>query len=140
MAEQITVSVIVNADRKTAWNCYTLSQHIINWNFAHESWHCPHAENDMRIGGTYSARMEARDGSGGFDFKAIYTAIKNEESFEYGFDERTVKLAFSDVLGGTEVAIVFDAETENPIELQRDGWQAILDNYKNYTEAQAALA
>jgi uncharacterized protein YndB with AHSA1/START domain len=139
MAEQISVSTIVHADRKTAWDCYTLPQHIVHWNFAHESWHCPSATNDMRIGGTYNARMEARDGSGGFNFEAIYNAIENEKIFEYSFGGRTAKLAFSDVLGGTEVIIVFDAETENSIELQRGGWQAILDNYKKYTEALATL-
>lgn len=134
MTEKITVSTIINAPTEKVWNCYTKPKHIVNWNFADPSWHCPSAENDMKIGGTYKARMEAKDGSFGFDFEAIYTAIDSGKSFTYIFGERTATVYFNGIDNETEIVVCFDPETENPIEMQQQGWQSILDNFKNYTE------
>jgi uncharacterized protein YndB with AHSA1/START domain len=132
--EKITIHAIVNADRQKAWDYYTLPQHIVNWNFASDDWHCPSASNDMQVGGKYVARMEAKDGS--FGFEAIYDAINVGENFTYIFpDARVVSVSFEDKVNATLVTVSFDAETENPLELQRQGWQAILDNYKKYTES-----
>ncbi|ASV32668.1 activator of HSP90 ATPase [Maribacter cobaltidurans] len=131
---KITVSAKINAPLEKVWDGYTNPSHIVNWNFADPSWHCPTAENDMKIGGTYKARMEAKDGSFGFDFIAIYTDIKEGKGFTYGFDGRTVEVQFNDLGNQTEVIVRFDPETENPVEMQRDGWQAILNNFKKYTE------
>jgi len=131
---QVIINAIVNAPIEKVWDCYTKPQHIVNWNFADPSWHCPSAETDMRIGGTYYARMEARDGSFGFDFEAVYLDIDEGKSFSYGLGDRFVKVEFKDLDGQTEVEITFDPENENPIELQKNGWQSILNNFKNYTE------
>lgn len=133
-SEKIIVSANVNAPLKKVWDYYTDPKHIVNWNFADVSWHCPSAENDMHVGGVYNARMEAKDGSYGFDFKVTYTEIKNLEHFSYEFDGRTASVKFNDINNQTEIIVSFDPENENPIELQRGGWQAILNNFKNYTE------
>ena len=132
--EKIQVRTSVMADIQKVWDYYTSPEHITQWNFADPSWHCPSASNDMKIGGRYVARMEARDGSSGFDFEAIYTEINILESFIYQLGERFAKIEFNNMNNQTEVIITFDPETENPIELQKNGWQAILNNFKNYTE------
>ena len=132
--ERIMVQATINADRKKVWNCYTSPEHITKWNFADRSWHCPCAENNMKIGGKYSARMEAKDGSVGFDFEAVYTEIINGEQFTYEFGGRTAKVKFNELDSQTEIIVTFDPEIENPIELQKSGWQAILNSFKNYTE------
>jgi uncharacterized protein YndB with AHSA1/START domain len=131
---RITIQSIVLADIKKVWDYYTLPEHITNWNFADPSWHCPSASNDLKIGGQYKARMEARDGSFGFDFEAIYLVINKYENFIYEFGGRQSTVEFKDLSGQTEVTISFEPETENSIELQKNGWQAILDNFKIYTE------
>lgn len=133
--EKIQVRTSVMADKQKVWDYYTSPEHITQWNFADPSWHCPLASNDMKIGGRYLARMEARDGSFGFDFEAIYTEIINLESFRYQFGERFAKIEFNTMNDQTEVIITFDPETENPIELQKNGWQAILNNFKEYVES-----
>lgn len=133
-AAKITVSATINTSLEKVWDFYTNPKHIINWNFADPSWHCPNAENDMRIGGTYKARMEARDGSFGFDFEAIYTEINQHESFSYEFGGRKVTVLFKNLDNQTEVIVAFDPESENPIEMQKNGWQLILNNFKSYTE------
>ena len=132
---KITVQAIINAETEKVWDFYTNPKHIIHWNFADPSWHCPSAENDMKIGGTYKARMEAKDGSFGFDFEAIYTEIIEGKEFTYGFEGRTVHVLFETLENQTSLVISFDHENENDIELQKGGWQAILNNFKNYTEA-----
>jgi uncharacterized protein YndB with AHSA1/START domain len=134
-SSKITVTATVNADSKKVWDYYTNRAHIIHWNFAHPSWHCPKAENDMKIGGTYKARMEARDGSFGFDFVAVYTEIIDRKEFTYGFGDRSATVKFNEFDNDTEVIVTFDPETTNPIERQQEGWQAILDNFKAYTES-----
>lgn len=131
---KITIETLIAADRQQVWNCYTDPAHITGWNFADPSWHCPAARNDLNIGGRYFARMEARDGSFGFDFEAIYTEIRPGESFTYEFGGRHATVSFRELDGMTEVRVVFDPETENPMELQQQGWQAILNNFKTYAE------
>lgn len=131
---KVTVQTTINADKNKVWNYYNNPEHIIKWNFADPSWHCPKAENNMKVGGIYKARMEAKDGSFGFDFEAIYSNIIDGEQFTYALSGRTVNVTFKPVLNQTELVITFDAENENPIEMQKAGWQAILNNFKNYTE------
>jgi uncharacterized protein YndB with AHSA1/START domain len=131
----ITIETLVNSDINKTWNCYTAPEHITKWNFAADTWHCPSASNDLRVGGKYTARMEAKDGSFGFDFEAVYNEISDGEKFTYVMpDNREVNVIFNQNGDATEVTVKFDAETENPIELQREGWQSILNNFKKYTE------
>lgn len=132
--DKIQVQATVSADKQKVWDYYTKPEHITKWNFADPSWHCPTASNDMKIGGSYNARMEAKDGSFGFDFVATYTQIKEGDSFSYEFGGRYATIAFKAKEDQTEITITFDPETENAIELQRQGWQAILDNFKRYAE------
>ena len=134
MDNKITVTANINADVKKVWDYYTNPIHIVNWNFADPSWHCPTATNDMKVGGVYKARMEAKDGSFGFDFEAVYTQIQEGKNFTYEFGGRQATVEFKDQNEQTEVVVTFDPETENPIEMQKGGWQAILNNFKNYTE------
>lgn len=134
--EKITIKAIVAANRNSVWEAYTIPEHITQWNFADPSWHCPSATNDLSIGGRYVARMEAKDGSFGFDFDAIYSDIKHGESFTYEFGGRSASIHFKELEDHlTEVTVTFDPETENPIEMQREGWQMILNNFKKYTES-----
>jgi uncharacterized protein YndB with AHSA1/START domain len=132
---KITVSVTVNVNHEKVWSYYTQPEHITKWNFADPSWHCPSATNDMKVGGRYVARMEAKDGSFGFDFDAVYTEVKLWDTFTYEFGGRYATITFKETQGQTELSITFDPESENAIELQRTGWQAILDNFKRYTES-----
>ncbi|OWU84039.1 activator of HSP90 ATPase [Oceanicola sp. 22II-s10i] len=134
--EQITVTAFVNASPDTAWEAYTRPKHITRWNFASDDWCCPSASNDLRVGGTYKARMEAKDGSFGFDLVMIYDAVETGESFTSTMENgRQVTTTFAPEADGTLVSTRFDPETEHPIEMQRDGWQAILNNYKSYAES-----
>lgn len=134
-ATKITIQATVSTDAAKAWDCYTSPEHITQWNFADESWQCPRAENDLRVGGKYTARMEAKDGSWGFDFEAVYNEIVDGKSFTYTLgDGRQVSTSFEDLGGQTLVTTIFDAEGQNPIEMQQAGWQAILNNYKKYAE------
>ncbi|RLJ33713.1 uncharacterized protein YndB with AHSA1/START domain [Chryseobacterium sp. 7] len=136
MSHKITVSATINADAKKVWSYYTNPEHITQWNFADPSWQCPSASNDMKVGGKYSARMEAKDGSFGFDFEAVYDEIKDGENFRYTMpDGRQVQVDFKENTGQTNVDVDFDPENQNPEEMQKGGWQAILDNFKKYTEA-----
>ncbi len=114
MTHQITVTTTVNAAATKAWAYYTTPAHITNWNFAHPSWCCPTASNDMEIGGIYRARMEARDGSFGFDFEAVYTNIVAGKAFTYEFGGRSATITFNDLGEQTEVIVAFDPETEIP--------------------------
>lgn len=132
--EKITIKATVLADKQKVWNYYTQPEHITKWNFADPSWHCPTATNDLKVGGRYVSRMEAKDGSFGFDFDAVYKEINQEESFTYEFGGRLATVEFKEVNEQTEVTVIFEPEVENSIDLQRRGWQAILDNFKKYTE------
>ncbi|RIW14103.1 activator of HSP90 ATPase [Algoriphagus lacus] len=133
-ASKITISTIVSADNQKVWDYYTQPEHITKWNFADQSWHCPTATNDLKVGGRYIARMEAKDGSFGFDFESVYTEINSGKNFTYEFGGRYAKVEFKEANGQTEVIVSFDPETENSTELQQKGWQAILDNFKKYVE------
>ena len=135
--QKITIEATVNADMQTAWNCYTNPEHITKWNFADDSWHCPSAENDLRVGGKMKSRMEAKDGRFGFDFEAIYDEVKENEKIVYHLEDgRSVDITFEETGGSILIKIVFDAENENPVDMQKAGWQAILDNYKKHAQAQ----
>lgn len=135
MSNKITITALVNADINKTWDYYTNPEHITQWNFADPSWHCPSATNDMRAGGKYWARMEAKDGSFGFDFEAVYDSITTGENFTYMLgDERQVTVVFEKEGDQTKITVTFDAESQNPAEMQKNGWQAILDNFKKYTE------
>jgi uncharacterized protein YndB with AHSA1/START domain len=132
----ITIQATVQADAGKAWECYTKPEHITKWNFASDDWHCPSAFNELKVGGTYRVRMEAKDGSFGFDLEATYDSVEPGNSFTYTMaDGRPVHLVLHDKGNATEVSITFEAENQNPVELQREGWQAILNNYKKYTES-----
>lgn len=118
-----------------AWEYYNGPGHITKWNAAAPGWHCPSASNDLRPGGSLQCRMEAKDGSFGFDFRAIYDTVKPNELIEYTLgDGRQVIVRFTPIGSETKVEITFDAETENPVEMQQAGWQAILNNFARYTE------
>lgn len=133
---KITVQANINAPVNKVWETWTIPEHITQWNNASPDWHTPVAENDLRVGGKFLSRMEAKDGSFGFDFEGIYDAVVNHELISYNLaDGRNVKIIFIDKGYQTEVIETFDAENENPVEMQREGWQAILNNFKNHTES-----
>ena len=132
----LTVESTVNAGIEKVWDFWNNPQHITQWCSATEDWHTPRAENDLRTGGSFTSRMEAKDGSFGFDFGGIYDEVRDNEYIEYTMaDGRKVKIHFEPQGGNTKVTEHFEAETENPLEMQQGGWQAILDNFKKYTEA-----
>lgn len=134
--ERINISANIKCEKSKVWDFYTNPEHIVKWNFASNDWCCPSAENDLKIGGKYKARMEAKDGSFGFDFEAKYTALEEGKSFTYELtDGRSVKVDFEKNDNKTNLKISFDPESENSIDMQRDGWQAILDNFKKYAES-----
>jgi uncharacterized protein YndB with AHSA1/START domain len=134
--EKVTIETEVPAPVEKVWRLWTEPQHITRWNFASPDWCCPTAENDLRVGGTYLARMEAKDGSFGFDFEAIYDEVVHHEVLAFTMlDGRQARTTFEALDGSTEVVTVFDAERENSIEMQREGWQAILDNFKAYVKS-----
>jgi len=132
----ITVENTINAPIEKVWEYWTKPEHITKWNNASVDWHTLRAENDLRVGGSFVARMEARDGSMGFDFGGVYDDVRNNEYIEYTIgDGRKVKVIFSGNGNTTKVTESFEAEDTNSIEMQKRGWQAILDNFKKYTEA-----
>ncbi|UBM59703.1 SRPBCC family protein [Marinilongibacter aquaticus] len=132
---KVSIEAHILADAQKVWAYYTEPEHITQWNFADPSWHCPQAENDLRVGGKYKARMEAKDGSFGFDFEALYDEVEEGKKIVYTMgDGRNCTVSFESTDEGTKVTTVFDAENQNPIEMQKNGWQAILNNFKSYTE------
>lgn len=132
---QITVQVRIHKTQKTVWTCLTLPEHITQWNSASDDWHSPRAVNDLRPQGTFNIRMEAKDGSVGFDFEGMYTDVIPMRYYRYVLaDDRVVEVTLYDHGDFTEVIEVFDPEDENPLEMQRLGWQSILDSLKRYTE------
>ena len=133
---KIAVEATVTAAPEKAWKFWTKPEHITKWNFASGDWHCPHAENDLRVGGKLKSRMEARDGSVGFDFEATYDEIVSQKKITYTMaDGRKATTNFEGVGSSTRITTVFEAENENSVEMQKGGWQAILDNFKKYIEA-----
>jgi len=134
--EKITVQTKIKVPIEKVWNCFTHPQHITKWYFASDDWHAPKAENDLRVGGKFFIRMEAKDGSFGFDFEGIYESVKVNEEIVYGLEDgRKVNITFNGDDHTTTVTEIFDAENINPIDMQRGGWQAILDNFKKHTES-----
>ena len=132
----ITIENTINAPVKKVWEYWTKPEHITQWNNASDDWHTPHAENDLRVGGSFLSRMEAKDGSFGFDFGGVYDAVTTNEYIEYTMgDGRKVKITFTPDGNKTKVVESFEAENTNSIEMQQGGWQNILDNFKKYTEA-----
>lgn len=133
---KIAVQAIIDAPLSTVWNVWNEPEHIRNWAYATEDWHAPYAENDLREGGKFKTTMAAKDGSFSFDFGGTYTTLQDNELIEYTMDDgRTVSISFRALDGGTEVVEIFEAEDDNPEEMQRDGWQAILNNFKRYAES-----
>jgi len=132
----ITINAHIAATLDKVWAFYTKPEHITQWNFADDSWHCPSAKNDLRKGGKYLARMEAKDGSFGFDFEAVYDEVIPEEKMVFTLEDgRKTAVLFEESNAETKVTITFDAEKENSLEMQKNGWQAILNNFKKYTES-----
>jgi uncharacterized protein YndB with AHSA1/START domain len=134
--EFITLETKIHAPVDQVWKCWTTPDHIVKWNHASDDWHTPHAENDLRVGGTFSYRMEAKDGSFGFDFAGVYDRVVPHELIEYTMEDgRKVTVSFSAGDIKTKVVETFEAETENPVDMQRAGWQAVLENFKKYIES-----
>lgn len=132
----ITVESTINAPVKKVWEFWGGPEHIKNWCNASDDWHAPKAENDLRTGGKFSTRMEAKDGSMGFDFGGVYDLVKENEYIGYTMgDGRKVEVHFKADGNTTKITESFEAEDMNPVEMQKGGWQAILDNFKKYTES-----
>lgn len=135
MATVITIEATINAPIEKVWSYWTTPDHITKWNAASDDWHTPKATNDLTVGGRFTSRMEAKDGSFGFDFGGNYTEVETHKKIAYTLDDdRTVSITFTPTADGVKVVERFEAETQNSEELQRNGWQAILDNFKKYTE------
>jgi uncharacterized protein YndB with AHSA1/START domain len=134
-SKEIRVEATVQAPINKVWKYWTEPDHIKQWNNASDDWHTPFAENDLRVGGTFVSRMEAKDGSAGFDFGGIYDEVTLHEAIAYTMaDGRKVNITFKDDDKETEVVETFDADASHPAEFQQQGWQAILNNFKNYVE------
>ncbi|MCP1146812.1 SRPBCC family protein [Lysinibacillus endophyticus] len=134
--KQVTVEATVQALVEKVWEYWTEPTHITKWNQASEDWHTPYAENDLRAGGKFVSRMEAKDGSMGFDFGGTYDEVKLHEVISYTMEDgRKVKITFIDQGDKTKVIESFDPENEHPVEFQQAGWQAILDTFKQYVES-----
>lgn len=133
---KITVSTTVRAPIEHVWRAYTTPDDIKLWNAASDDWHTTTASVDLRVGGAFSSRMEAKDGSMGFDFAGSYTRIEPLQLIEYSFGDRMAQVEFADGADGVQVTVTFDSENTFPVEQQRAGWQAILDNFNRYVVAQ----
>ena len=133
---KVTVETSVDASIDKVWESWTDPKHITQWCHASEDWHAPYADNDPVTGGKFKTTMAAKDGSFGFDFEGIYSLVIPKELIQYELEDgRKVSIDFTADGGKTRVIEKFDAETMNPVEMQREGWQAILDNFKKYTES-----
>ena len=136
---QITVEAIITAPIDQVWRAYTTPADIMQWNAASDDWHTTKADVDLRVGGAFSSRMEAKDGSFGFDFAGTYTDVVASGAsrvLAYAFGDRAAKIEFTQMADGVNVRVVFDAEPTHSIEQQQGGWQAILNNFKRYVEAE----
>ena len=135
---RITVTALVAKPVADVWNTWTDPAHITQWNAASDDWHCPKARNDLRTGGRFSSTMAARDGSFSFDFEGVYDDVQPHRRIAYTMsDGRTCEILFEGKEGGTLVTESFDAESQNPVEMQQAGWQAILDRFKAHAEARS---
>lgn len=132
----ITVQTTVNAPIEKVWDYFSKPEHITKWCQASDDWHAPYAENDLRTGGKFKTTMAAKDGSFSFDFGGVYTNVQQHKIMEYTLgDDRKVSILFNATGNETKVTETFDAESTHSIDMQRDGWQAILNNFKKYTES-----
>ena len=136
----ITVETLVRAPLAEVWRAYTTPDDIVAWNAASDDWHTTRATVDLRPGGAFLSRMEARDGSFGFDFEGTYSAVEPMRLIAYDFGDRTARVEFTEAEDGVLVHVEFDPEKENPADMQRDGWQAILDSFKRHVERGAMSA
>ena len=133
---RVTVEALVEAPAEKVWEFWTAPEHITQWSYASDDWHTPKAENDVRVGGKFSSRMEAKDGSMGFDFGGVYDEVQAGERMAYTLgDGRKVEIDFAKQGEATQVTETFEAEEMNPVDMQKGGWQAILNNFKKYAEA-----
>ena len=130
----ITIETIVKAPIEKVWQAYTTPEDIIQWNAASDDWHTTSSSVELRVGGTFSSRMEAKDGSFGFDFAGTYTQIIQNELIEYAFFDRSASVQFMETEVGVKVRITFVAETEHSVEEQEQGWQAILNRFAKHVE------
>ena len=134
---QVTIEAMASAPVEKVWDAWTNPEHIVKWNFASEDWQCPSASNDLRVGGTYKARMEAKDGSFGFDFEAVYQEVIPHQRISYVMaDGRVATTTFENLGSSTKVITIFEAESENSVEMQQQGWQAILNNFVKHVSKQ----
>lgn len=132
---KVTVQATVNAPVEKVWKLWSTPEDITQWNAASDDWHTPWAKNDLRVGGAFTARMEAKDGSFGFEFGGIYDSVETNHLIEYTLgDGRKVEVIFESKGDVTEVIETFEAENTHPVEFQKAGWQAIMDNFKKYAE------
>ncbi len=132
---KITISTTINTPLEKVWECWTKPEHVVHWNHASDDWHCPAAENDLRENGKFCYTMASKDGKMSFGFEGIFTLINEPEAIHYLLgDGRTVQITFTEINGQVNVVETFDAEQMNSVELQRNGWQAILDNFKRHVE------
>lgn len=132
----ITIDAVVNAPNSKVWEIWTSPEHIVKWNHASDDWHTTTATNDLKVGGKFNSRMEAKDGSFGFDFWGIYDEIVTNKKIAYTLgDDRKVDVTFTEKDNGVEIISSFEAENENPIDMQKTGWQLILNNFKKYVES-----
>lgn len=135
MTTTVTIQTAIEAPLARVWEYWTNPIHIVKWNNASDDWHTPHATNDLRTGGSFTSRMEARDGSMGFDFGGVYDDVRDQELIAYTLgDSRRVEVRFSQQGESVKVTETFETEQTHPVEMQRMGWQSILDNFKKYTE------
>jgi uncharacterized protein YndB with AHSA1/START domain len=131
----ITISTTINAPIAEVWKFWNLPEHITRWAFASDDWEAPSAENDLQIGGRFKTRMQSKDGKDGFDFEGVYDAVVENKLIVYTLtDGRQVTITFDEGEEGVKITETFEPESENSEELQRSGWQAILDNFKRYVE------
>jgi uncharacterized protein YndB with AHSA1/START domain len=132
----ITVETMVNAPVEKVWRHWNEPKHITQWCQAADDWHAPFAENDLKVNGKFKTTMAAKDGSVSFDFEGVYDTVQQHKRIAYTMaDGRKVNITFSEEGNKTRVVETFDPESENPVEMQRGGWQAILDNFKKYSES-----
>ena len=136
MNTTVTIEANIAASIEKVWKCWTEPEHITKWNFASDDWCAPRAVNDLRAGGAFSFRMEAKDGSFGFDFAGVYDEVTPHQKIVYTIgDGRKVSIDFSQQGNSCRVIETFEAESMNPVEMQREGWQAILNNFKKHVES-----
>lgn len=132
---KITVQTLIEAPLERVWQAYTSPHHITRWNAASDDWHTTQAQVDLRVGGAFCSRMEAKDGSMGFDFAGTYTRVEPQRLLVYRFGDRSAQVDFAELPDGVQVTVSFDAESTHTPAQQREGWQAILNNFRRYVLA-----